>query len=85
MSNSCYHHLLVSSNVCQVKYCADCDNVHLALGAMTLHLTGDQFEQLAQNLRKAAVRKRDIDQPLSASADTSSACVVSFPGPPATK
>ena len=79
MSKSCHYHLLVNNGVCQVKYCADCNNVHLMLGAMTLHLTGQQFEQLAHGLRKAAAQKQNIDQPQDTGTDNP-ICVIPFPG-----
>jgi hypothetical protein len=37
--------------------------VNLLLGAMTLHLTVDQFEQLAHCFNQAIERKNSIDQP----------------------
>lgn len=44
MANKCEHRTLVENALCKINYCADCGNVHLSLGAMTLHLSGDQFE-----------------------------------------
>jgi hypothetical protein len=33
------------------------------LGAMTLHLTVDQFEQLSQSFKQAIEKKNSIEQP----------------------
>jgi hypothetical protein len=62
MRKSCIHQKLISNSLCEIKYCADCGTVHLSLGAMTLHLTDDQFEGLTKSLRRAIRRKRVIDR-----------------------
>jgi hypothetical protein len=61
MANKCERRTLIKNDICQVTYCADCGTVHLSLGAMTLHMTAEQFEQLAKSLGAAAKGKRDID------------------------
>ena len=62
MSKSCSHQKLISNSMCEIKYCADCGTVHLALGAMTLHLTEDQFTALTKSFRQALRRKHAIDR-----------------------
>jgi hypothetical protein len=62
MSKACINQKLVSNSLCEIKYCADCGTVHLLLGAMTLHLTDDQFEGLTKSFRRAIRRKRVIDR-----------------------
>ncbi len=63
MAGTCEYQTLIENGICQITYCADCGYVRLCLGAMTLHLTGEQFEQLADGLGKAASCKRTIDDP----------------------
>lgn len=77
--SKCTHRHLVSSDVCRIRYCADCGVVHLALGAMTLHLTSDQFAQFAQSLHEASRRKREIDSP-PAEQSVADGVVLKFPG-----
>lgn len=81
MSKKCLYEELVSGRICRVKYCADCGVVHLILGAMTLNLSSDQFEQLAQSLQQASQRKREIDSP-PAVESRSGDVVLRFPGVP---
>lgn len=63
MSKSCKHQDLLKNSLCKINYCAKCGNVNLMFGAMTLHLTLDQFEQLSQSFNLAIERINSIEQP----------------------
>jgi hypothetical protein len=63
MSKSCKHQELLKNGLCKINYCAKCGSVNLMLGAMTLHLTVEQFEQLSSSLSEAVVNKNNLDQP----------------------
>ena len=62
MSKPCKNRSLVSSDICRIKYCAECGAVHLDLGNMTLHLTTEQFDRLAEAFGAAATEKQAIDR-----------------------
>ncbi|MCW2307981.1 hypothetical protein [Rhodobium gokarnense] len=62
MSKPCKNRSLVSSDICRIKYCAECGAVHLDLGNMTLHLTTEQFDRLAGAFGEAVVQKQAIDR-----------------------
>lgn len=41
---------LVSSKTSQIKYCEECQEVHLIMGPISLTLSVDHFKQLASDL-----------------------------------
>jgi hypothetical protein len=75
MSKSCKHQDLLKNRLCKINYCAKCGSVNLMLGAMTLHLTFEQFEQLSQSLSQAVENKNKLEHPQE-SQHTSLATVV---------
>ncbi len=44
---------LVSSKTSQIKYCEECQEVHLIMGPISLRLSADHFQQLANDLGNA--------------------------------
>ncbi|MCV6597990.1 MAG: hypothetical protein OIF40_13025 [Mangrovicoccus sp.] len=51
MGKACQHQKLVQSDICAISYCADCGKMNLALGAITLHLTVKQVEEIAATMQ----------------------------------
>ncbi|HFB2048731.1 MAG TPA: hypothetical protein TECP_01092 [Hyphomicrobiaceae bacterium MAG_BT-2024] len=62
MRKVCKNHKLVENNLCTVSYCEGCDKMNLNLGAMTLHLTTNEFEGLLRSFQEAAYRRSVIKQ-----------------------
>jgi len=68
MAKPCKHQKLVQSDICAISYCADCGKMNLALGAITLHLTVKQVEEIAATMQaglKAIDERATTDDALS--------------------
>lgn len=52
-SHPCHHRILAASSVCRVRLCEH-ETVHLDVGALTLRLSPDQLEAVANTLAAAS-------------------------------
>ena len=58
-SNPCQHMNLASSSIGDVKYCADCGIVHLAVQNLSLRLETETFRTLTYMLAQAQLNMED--------------------------
>ena len=59
MGRACRYEMLERNTDCTVMRCADCGEVVLSLGVVSLTLTEGQFNRLAASLQVARARARD--------------------------
>ena len=63
---ACKLETLLNASTCELRYCRDCNVIHLMMGSITLRLSADHFQELAQDLNKGLaqfkVRKLSPDK-----------------------
>jgi hypothetical protein len=64
-STPCQPETLLRAPTCDIQYCADCGMIHLMMGSMTLRLTTEHFQELAQDLIKGAWKLEKRNHPSS--------------------
>ncbi|PCJ31431.1 MAG: hypothetical protein COA90_06110 [Gammaproteobacteria bacterium] len=61
-SPSCKPETLLKAPTCDIQYCADCDMIHLMMGAMTLRISAEHFQGLAQDMGKGLMKLKAREQ-----------------------